>query len=331
MAGVNEAQVVEETNLDHENAGQAILNMWESEEEAPTESVDESVVEDPSDELLEAEEEELIEESSEDEVEEDNEPYYSVKVDGKELEVNLEELRQGYQRQSDYTRKSQLLAEQRKEIERAQQEAQGELARTQQERQQYAQALQYMSEQQYGAVSEYQNIDWAKLKEDDPYEYMMKRDEYRDAQDRMKSTQAEQARVQQQQAQEYQQQYGQYLEAEKAKLINELPEWGNAESNIKQRIRDYAISQGFQSEELDQLADHRSVLVLKKAMEFDALQKKGSIKKKKVKKVPKVQSAGRGGDTKVEKVQAEYTKKRGRAKKTGNVRDAASAIFDLIE
>jgi len=160
---------------------------------------------------------------------------------------------------------------------------------------------------------------------------MMKRDEYRDAQDQVKSTQAEQARVQQQQAQEYQQQYQQYIAAEQSKLITELPEWGKPESNIKQRIRDYAINQGFQKEELDQLADHRSVLVLKKAMEYDALQKKGSIKKKKVKSVPKVQSAGRGGDTKVEKVKAEYTKKRGRVKKTGNVKDAANAIFDLIE
>ena len=44
-------------------------------------------------------------------------PSYTVKVDGEEVEVNLDELRNGYQRQADYTRKSQSLAEQRKAYE----------------------------------------------------------------------------------------------------------------------------------------------------------------------------------------------------------------------
>ncbi len=46
--------------------------------------------------------------------EETKEPSYRVKVGGEEFEVTLDELRNGYQRQSDYTRKSQSLAEQRK-------------------------------------------------------------------------------------------------------------------------------------------------------------------------------------------------------------------------
>ena len=45
------------------------------------------------------------------------EPAYRVKVDGEEFEVSLDEIRDGYQRQSDYTRKSQSLAEQRKSYE----------------------------------------------------------------------------------------------------------------------------------------------------------------------------------------------------------------------
>ena len=44
---------------------------------------------------------------------------YAVKVDGVDQEVSLEELRDGYQRQSDYTRKTQELASERKRLQQA--------------------------------------------------------------------------------------------------------------------------------------------------------------------------------------------------------------------
>ena len=44
---------------------------------------------------------------------------YTVKVDGSEEQVSLDELRDGYQRQSDYTRKTQELASERQRLEQA--------------------------------------------------------------------------------------------------------------------------------------------------------------------------------------------------------------------
>ena len=44
---------------------------------------------------------------------------YTVKVDGAESEVTLSELQQGYQRQADYTRKTQELASERQRLEQA--------------------------------------------------------------------------------------------------------------------------------------------------------------------------------------------------------------------
>ena len=44
---------------------------------------------------------------------------FTVKVDGAEQQVSLEELRDGYQRQSDYTRKTQELASERRRLEQA--------------------------------------------------------------------------------------------------------------------------------------------------------------------------------------------------------------------
>lgn len=54
-------------------------------------------------------------ESDDDEAGEDER--YTVKVDGEEFAVTLDELRNGYQRQSDYTRKSQALADERRQLE----------------------------------------------------------------------------------------------------------------------------------------------------------------------------------------------------------------------
>lgn len=47
------------------------------------------------------------------------EPVYSVKIDGEEQQVTLSELRNGYQRQSDYTRKTQQVAAERERLQQA--------------------------------------------------------------------------------------------------------------------------------------------------------------------------------------------------------------------
>ena len=44
---------------------------------------------------------------------------YTVKIDGAEHQVTLEELQQGYQRQADYTRKTQELASERQRLQQA--------------------------------------------------------------------------------------------------------------------------------------------------------------------------------------------------------------------
>jgi hypothetical protein len=58
-------------------------------------------------------------ESSTGEAAEPADSTYTVKVDGSESEVTLSELQQGYQRQADYTRKTQELASERQRLEQA--------------------------------------------------------------------------------------------------------------------------------------------------------------------------------------------------------------------
>ena len=327
-----------------EEAANQILSMWDSEEQTANEeteaTVDEEVVEDTEEaEEVEEEapeeegqaEEETEEEVDEEEVEEETEIVaeedlkYTIKVDGEEFEVGIDELKNGYQRQADYTRKSQALAEQRKETE----QIQSERMQLEQERQMYANGLQMLQEQQAAKLKDFDSVDWEALKAEDPYQYMIKKDEYRDAQERVNNIVAEQQAVQQEQARQAQQARAHFVQQEYTRLIDALPEWGDNNSTIRKDIQEYASSVGFRPEEINQLADHRSILVIKKAMEYDKLTTKVAPKKKAVKKVPKVQKSGRGNSK--EDVAAEKAKeKRARLKKSGKQDDAASLFYDML-
>jgi len=329
-----------------EETANTILNMWDSEEQTASEETETAVDEEAVEETKEAEnaeeetpEEGQVEEEAEEEVsaeseESDEEEYdvvaeedlkYTIKVDGKEYEVGIDELKSGYQRQADYTRKSQALAEQRKETENIQSERQ----RLEQERQMYANGLQMLQEQQTAKLQDFDKVDWETMKEEDPYQYMLKKDEYRDAQERVNNAAQQQVLIQQEQQAAVQQARGEFIQQEYARLVAALPEWNDKDSTIKKDIQEYATSVGFKPEEISQLADHRSVLVIKKAMEFDKLTKKVAPKKKAVKKVPKVQKAGRG--TSKEETAAEALKaKRARLRKSGKQDDAASLFYDML-
>ena len=64
-----------------------------------------------------SQEEQPSQEQEEEHKEPEEEPKYKVTVDGQEVEVTQEELLRGYMRQSDYTRKTQQLANQRQQFE----------------------------------------------------------------------------------------------------------------------------------------------------------------------------------------------------------------------
>ena len=324
-----------------EDAANQILNMWDSQEQTASEETDTPVDEEVVEETEEAEEVEeeapeekegQAEEETEEEVEEEEfdviaeeDLKYTIKVDGEELEVGIEELKNGYQRQADYTRKSQALAEQRKETEAIQSERQ----RLEQERQMYANGLQMLQEQQSSKLQEFENVDWTALKTEDPYQYMLKKDEYRDAQEKVQNVAQQQAIIQQEQAEEANKARAHFVQQEYNRLVEALPEWSDEKSTVKKDVQEYAKSVGFLPEEINQLADHRSVLIIKKAMEYDKLTTKVAPKKKAVKTVPKVQKSGRG-NSKEDVATEAIKKKRTRLQKSGKQQDAASVFYDML-
>ncbi len=248
---------------------------------------------------------------------------YTIKVDGKDVEVTLDELQAGYSRQADYTRKSQVLAEQRKQ-------ADEELAATQQERQRYLSQLEQFNTQADSKLDELKSTDWTRLKEEDPTEYMLKRDQYRELQENKRTVEEEQKNLQYKSQQEQQAKWQEELGRQQEIMAQRLPEWNDPTkgAKLKQDIKSFAVKTGFTEQEVDSLIDARSVDVLHKAMLYDNLLA-AKISNKKAKVVPKVTRPGSPatkGEISSDKVKAQ----RARLKKSGRVKDATSVIESLM-
>jgi hypothetical protein len=248
---------------------------------------------------------------------------YTIKVDGKDVEVTLDELQAGYSRQADYTRKSQVLAEQRKQ-------ADEELAATQQERQRYLSQLEQFNTQADSKINELKSTDWTKLKEEDPTEYMLKRDQYRELQENKRTVEEEQKNLQYKSQQEQQAKWQEELGRQQEIMAQRLPEWNDPTkgAKLKQDIKSFAVKTGFSEQEVDSLIDARSVDVLHKAMLYDNLLA-AKISNKKSKVVPKVTRPGSPatkGEISSDKVKAQRAKLR----KSGHVKDASSVIESLM-
>ena len=304
------------------------------EEESIEETQDESLEEEqPDEEEEEGEEPDEDEETDEDEeVEESDEvTLYTVKVNGEDTEVSEEELIRGYSRHSDYTKKTQELAEDRRNAEAAQAQYQAEISALQQERQQYAEALSQVIQSSMAGLDQYSNMDWETLKTDDPIEYITKRDEYREIQERVRQNQYQVQQVQQQQQTEMQEVKKRVLKEEHGKLVAAVPEWGEPASQKKLAtdLRSYAINQGYSTEEIGGLVDHRSLIVLMKAQKYDELQK-ADVKSKKVKNKPKVVRAGTGAK-KSQEVKSQRKAQMKRLRGTGHLDDATALLEDFID
>ena len=135
-------------------------------------------------------------------------------------------------------------------------------------------ALEALSRQTVSGLQQYESIDWASLKEDDPITYVTRREEYREAQDALRQQHAQYVQAQEHQNAEVQKEFQEKVVAEKQLLIEKVPEWGDPDKAKKMTadIRQYAENNGFTSDELNSLSDHRSLMVLLKAAKYDALQ-----------------------------------------------------------
>jgi hypothetical protein len=304
--------------------------MFVSEEPAPVEETTEAPAEEEYEEEVEASDQTLDEDDYDDyDVEEaidegydddsSEEPQmFTVKVDGKELEVNLDELKRGYSGQSYINQSMQKVADARKETEQL-------YATLAHERGQVQQALQLLQD---GTLTTPPVAPDEALFQADPLGYMEAKLAY------------------DQQAGEYQQRLG-YLQqqvqannevhhharraylAKEAELLQGFaPELFDEEKGTQTRERlvsSATEAYGFTVEELGALMDHRHVRVLMDAIRYQELNN-GSGKKRveqKMKNKP-VRSSKR----RVNAEQAKRRKAKQRLKSSGSIEDAMSLILE---
>jgi hypothetical protein len=246
-------------------------------------------------------------------------PRYRVKAAGEEREVSLDDLIKSYQLGTDYTQKTQALAEQRKAIEA--EKAAVEQAKSL--RDQYAQRLELIEK----VLSEQNKTeDIEHLKDTDPIGYAVKVAELSQREKQLTAVQAERSRLAQQQQAEYQQKLQEVLIQEAGKVSQAIPEWNTEKGeDVRKDIRTYAKGLGFSDQELSQVYDSRAVLTLWKAAQYDKLISNKPEVTKKVSEAPKMMKPG---TAKVSNPESDALKaERNRLRKSGKARDAAT-IFE---
>lgn len=270
---------------------------------------------------LELEEEESEAEDDDDEVEDDeseetDDALYTVKVNGVEEQVTLEDLKRGYSGQKYVQLGMQEAAKQRKQAE--------EVYSTLLQQTQQLESL--ISNVQSGGLTPPVEPSREVL-ESDPIKYMEQKIDYDEKlqayQQNVAAIQAQ--RDQQARAVEIAQQAYATQEAEKLKkLIPELSDAKQAEA-FKGSMIKAAEHFGFSAEEVSQITNAREILVLRAASKWLQLQEKGEIVRDKTKKARKPIKAG----AKKVVTQADQRKRqRDKLRQSGSMEDAMAMILD---
>lgn len=311
------------TELDSfESAVEGLLAPQPEAEEVEAEAVEESEAED----VVEAEFDEV--ESDDDSEEEDEyedaeeaeEPapdLYTVKVDGKEEQVSLEDLKRGYSGQKYVQKGMQEAAAMRKQAEEV-------YANLLNERQQIGQLLQY-------AQNGLPQAPVAPTKEQfdsDPIGYMEAKMQYDEAKAAYDGQMGQLQQVVQQQTQAEQYAQRAYLEREMETLKTLVPEFAEPDTAAQARDRLVTMGQeiyGYDPGEIGAVMDHRAIRVLHDAIKYQELMsgKQAAVTKAK----PKAKRTVRAGAKKTRSNKDAERQTRQRLKKSGSIDDALNLIL----
>ena len=248
----------------------------------------------------------------------------TIEVGGEEK--TIEELRSGFLRQKDYTRKTQELAEHRKAVEAKDQEMDRERA-------EYAQLLPAMAERINQAAE--QEPDWDTLYDADPVMAAKAERQWRKQQEgrvaQLQAVQAEQQRMHQIAQTKQQQMQQSYLEQQRHVLPDIIPEWrdNKVAATEATQIRDFLINEGFTEQDVSGMSNATLVKLARKAMLYDRGETRANEVKAKPKK-PRTKTLKSGSRASQPKRVSTAQEAQNRARKTGSVNDAAAAIKAIL-
>ena len=301
----------------------------EEEQLVEEEVVDEA--EEPTDVEEEVEETEEDEPETEDDVEEDSEEQtletVKLKVNGEELEKPLDEIVALAQQGLDYTKKTQEVAEQRKQLESLEQQL-----KTQE--QQFAEQAQLNNlliedvakitalDQQ---LSQYANVDWQKLTDSDFVEAQKQYMAYNQLQQNRNDAVSQFEAKRQNALAKHQESLAERIKKGKETLAKEIPNWS---PETTQAVVTTGKEYGFTDDELNAIVDPRHVKVLHDAMQWRKSQNKKPLVKKKVASAKPVVKPG-AKDPKVA-ANSNAKKMRDQLRKSGSSELASKLIEQMI-
>lgn len=329
MVVPNESGTSHETVDSAAQVFEGLLSATETEERDPAETPTEPELEgaDPeSEESNDTEqndsEEEPVEGEEETEEEAPQPRKFKVKADGQDLEVTEDELLNGYSRTADYTRKTQKHAETVKAFETEQVAVRAERQRLAENLVQLEQALQQVAPEE---------PDWDKLRTENPNEYPAVYTDWQRHKEKMAFIAEKRKEAVEKVVADQRAQHATYLEGERAKLLEVMPEWKNADVAKKEKaeMTTFAKSLGFSDEDLGAVTNHRLLVLLKKAMLYDKAEKAKPALRQRLETLktatPGAPAAERG------KKMTEQTKRALKLRKTGRQADAARLIETMLD
>ena len=244
----------------------------------------------------------------------------TVKINGKDEALSLAEIKNGYLRTSDYTRKTQEVAEARKVLE-------SDLQSVRSERQTLEQLIPVVKAELMELQAK--EPDWERLYREEPLEYVRQKDLARERSDRIRAYEVEQQRLKAERDRDAEIEHAQTVSREREVLLNKVPQWKNPKkwNADLQQMMQTARSVGYNDDALSNIDDHKAILLLQKAAAYDALMSKKPTPVQG--KAPKSAPAGSSATT--PKPQTEVKRAKQRLAKTGRVADAAALFENFLE
>lgn len=244
----------------------------------------------------------------------------SIKLDDG-TEITLEEAKKGYLRQSDYTRKAQSLAEERKQIEAFKTQLAPLEQQTKAALEQAWQILQANTPQKPSAA----------LASEDPFEYQRQYAIWADWAEKAQIVHQQHAMLHQRQMQEQQEIQQKRIAEERQKLIEAMPELADPakREKLQKDVLSILPEYGFSEQETMGWTDSRAIRLAIDAAKWRMLQKTKPKVMEKAKGAPPVQKPGARPSPDQQKAKV-HSQKVHKLRQTGRLDDAAAAIADLL-
>lgn len=210
----------------------------------------------------------------------DGEVFIKTKIDGKEGKAKLDDLIKSYQLEGHLNSKNMEASELRKSLDAES----NELKETYKGKLSQAEDLIKLAMSELN--SDFEKIDWKELEAEDDIEYIKQTQKFEARQRKLAKKFEEIQAAKDVDTVDRQEEIN--------SLIKKIPTWADdavADKEYKS-VTDYMKTQGYSAKDIKNLDDHKTVVMARKAMMFDGLDKNRVTVKDKVRKAPKLVRAG---------------------------------------